>query len=176
MKRLAIQALATVLAAPVPVPAHGPSRQKVVKQVQINAPAAEVWALIQDFCSISVWNPEVLQCSAPPGNAPGTVRTITLSNGQSLGEKLARHQPENMSMQYLLVEANPAALPINTLGTTLSVREAGAGSSVVEWKCAFYRSFPGPTPPPELSDEAAVAGVTRIVDAGLARLKEMAEK
>jgi hypothetical protein len=76
----------------------------------------------------------------------------------------------------VLVTPNPDALPINTLGTTLSVREAEGGGAVVEWKCAFYRSFPGPTPPPELSDEAAVAGVSRIVDAGLARLKELAEK
>lgn len=173
MKRPVILALAAMLA--VPVFAHGPSRQKVVKEVQINAPAAEVWALIQDFCSISTWNPGIPECSATPGNAPDTVRTIRLTNGQELQEKLVKHQPEDMLMQYMLVAPNPEALPINTLGTTLSVRDADGGA-VVEWKSAFYRSFPGPTPPPELSDEAAVAAVTRLVDAGLARLKELAEK
>ena len=168
--------IAALLAAPALVSAHGPSRQKVVKEVQVAAPAEKVWDMIRDFCSISTWNPEVPECSATDGNAADSVRTTTLKNGHKLQEKLVKHQPESMTLQYMLVEPNPDALPINTLGTTLSVRAAEDGGSIVEWKCAFYRSFPGPTPPPELSDEAAVAGVTRIVDAGLARLKELAEQ
>jgi len=176
MNRIMTLLLAVALLAPAVASAHGPSRQKVVKEVQINAPAAKVWGLIQDFCSISSWNPEVPECTAPAGNALDTVRTIKLKNGGALQERLAKYQPEAMTMQYTLVEPNPEALPINTLGTTLSVREGEGGGSIVEWKTAFYRSFPGPTPPPELSDEAAVAAVTRIVDAGLARLKELAEQ
>jgi hypothetical protein len=176
MKRFITFALAVLLAAPAATSAHGPSRQRVVRELQINAPPAEVWELIRDFCSISNWNPEVPECSAEPGDIPDTVRTITLANGQSLQEKLVKHRPEDMSMQYMLIEANPEALPINTLGSTLAVRAGDDGGSVVEWKTAFYRSFPGPTPPPELSDEAAIAAVSRIVEAGLAGLKELAEK
>jgi hypothetical protein len=174
MKRPLILGLAVLLAAPAAVYAHGPSRQMVVKETAINAPADKVWSLIEDFCAISRWNPEVPQCTAD-GNGTGAVRTITLKNGQALQEKLVKHQPENRTMQYVLVEPNPDAMPINTLGTTLSVREADGGA-VVEWKCAFYRSFPGPTPPPELSDEAATAAVTKLVDAGLAGLKALAEQ
>jgi len=176
MKRLLTFSLIAMLIAPAIVSAHGPSRQKVVKEVQISAPAARVWALIGDFCSISSWNPEVPECSAEPGNAPDTVRTIKLKNGQAIREKLVKHQPDGMTMQYMMLEPNPDALPVNTLGTTLSVREADGGGAVMEWKSAFYRSFPGPTPPPELSDEAAIAAISRIVDAGLAHLKELAEK
>ena len=164
------------LVLPVTATAHGPSRQKVVKEIQINAPASRVWELMQDFCSISNWDPEVPECSADPGNKPDTIRTIKLGNGAPLREQLIKHQPDRMMMQYMLLEANPDALPVNTLGTTLSVREGDNGGAVVEWKCAFYRSFPGPTPPPELSDEAAIAAVTKLVDAGLAGLKALAEK
>lgn len=176
MKAVAHLIFAMLLLLPAMLAAHGPSRQKVVREVQISAPAAEVWALIGDFCSISTWNPEVPECSATAGNNPDSVRTIKLGNGQPLQEKLVKHLPESMTLQYVLLEPNPDALPINTLGTTLSVRTADGGGSVVEWKAAFYRSFPGPTPPPELSDEAAVAAVTRIVEAGLTRMKELAEQ
>ena len=176
MRHLLILCLAASLLVPVSSSAHGPSRQKVVREISIDAPAAEVWALMQDFCSISAWNPEVSECSAEPGNQPDTVRTITLGNGAKLQEKLVKFQADGMTMQFMLVEPNPDALPVNTLGSTLSVRDADGGGAVVEWKAAFYRSFPGPTPPPELSDEAAIAAVSKLVDAGLAGLKSLAEQ
>ena len=168
-------ALALLVAASTAL-AHGPSRQMVVKEIQISAPAAKVWDVIADYCSISTWNPEVPECQAEPGNKPDTIRTLKLKNGQEIKEKLVKHEPENKKMQFMLLEPNPDAIPINTLGTTLSVRDGDGGSAVVEWKAAFYRSFPGPTPPPELSDEASVAAVTKIVDAGLAGIKSLAEK
>jgi uncharacterized protein YndB with AHSA1/START domain len=172
---LLICALALLLA-PLASHAHGPSRQMLVKEMQINAPAAKVWEIIADYCSISTWDAEVPECQADPGNKPDTVRTLKLKNGKQIKEQLVKHEPGNKKMQFMLLEPNPDALPINTLGTTLSVRDGDGGTAVVEWKAAFYRSFPGPTPPPELSDEAAVAAVTKIVDAGLAGIKALAEK
>lgn len=168
-------AVALVLAVPA-LQAHGPSRQMVVREVQVSAPPAKVWETIADFCSIAKWNPEISVCSATPGNQPDTVRTLKLANGAEITEKLVKHQPENRLMQYMLTAPNEKALPVNTLGTTLSVKEGAGGTAIVEWKAAFYRSFPGPTPPPELSDEAAVAAVSKIVDAGLAGIKALAEK
>jgi hypothetical protein len=176
MNRFLHAALAALLLVPLALHAHGPSRQMVVKEMQVNAPPAKVWDAIADFCSISTWNAEIPGCSAEPGNKPDTVRTLKLKSGKEIREKLVKHQAENRVMQFMLVEPNPDALPVNTLGTTLSVRDGEGGTAVVEWKSAFYRSFPGPTPPPELSDEAAVAAVTKIVDAGLAGIKALAEK
>jgi len=176
MNRLLPVCALAFLLAPLTLQAHGPSRQMVVKEMQISAPAAKVWEIIADYCSISTWNAEVPECQADPGNKPDTIRTLKLKNGQQIKEKLVKHEPENRKMQFMLLEPNEAALPINTLGTTLSVRDGDGGNAVVEWKAAFYRSFPGPTPPPELSDEAAVAAVTKIVDAGLAGIKSLAEK
>ena len=176
MKRAFFALAITLLILPLVSQAHGPSRQMVVKEMQINAPAAKVWEALADYCSISAWNPEVPECQADPGNKPDTIRTLKLKSGQQIREKLVKHEPENKLMQYMLMEPNQDALPVNTLGTTLTVRDGDGGNAVVEWKAAFYRSFPGPTPPPELSDEAAVAAVTRIVDAGLAGIKVLAEK
>lgn len=53
---------AALLVAPLIAQAHGPSRQMVVKEMQINAPAAKVWDAITDYCSVSAWNPEVPDC------------------------------------------------------------------------------------------------------------------
>ena len=117
-----------LLIAPLTSPAHGPSRQMVVKEIQVNAPAAKVWEVIADYCSISAWNPEVPECQADPGNKPDTIRTLKLKNGQAIKEKLVKHEPGNKKMQFMLLEPNPDALPINTLGTTLSVRDGDGGT------------------------------------------------
>lgn len=175
IRRSLFCALALCVAAPA-LQAHGPSRQMVVEEIKVNAPVAKVWEVIADYCSISTWNPEVPACQAEPGNKPDTVRTLKLANGQEITEKLVKYQPENHLMQYMLTTPNEKALPVNTLGTTMTVKEGEGGNAVVEWKAAFYRSFPGPTPPPELSDAAAVAAVSRIVKAGLAGIKALAEK
>lgn len=164
------------LMSPLAASAHGPSRQKVDETVQINAPAEKVWAIVADFCSISKWNPEVTACTAEPGNKPNTTRTITLKSGEQLQDQLFKYQPDAMRMQFFMVKPNPKAMPINTLGSILTVSADPNGGSVVEWKAGFYRSFPGPTPPPELSDAAATKAVTEFIRAGLDHLKEMAEK
>lgn len=176
MQKRTIAAALLLLAAAFTVSAHGPSRQQVVEEIAINAPADKVWTVIADFCSIAAWNPEITACEAPAGNALDTVRTVTLKNGEQLQEKLVGHEAETMTLQVMLELPNPAAIPVNTLGSKLTVKTADDGGSVLEWKAAFYRSFPGPTPPPELSDEAAIAAVKKIVQAGLAGARELAEK
>ena len=50
------------------------------------------------------------------------------------------------------------------------------GISKVQWKGAFYRSFPGQQPPPELTDEACIKAVTNLYKTGLENIKKIAEK
>ena len=68
-----------------------------------------------------------------------------------------------------------AVMPVNTHGATITVKDGG-GKSIVEWKGAFYRSFPGPNPPPELSDETASKVLSEFYTAGLEKIKALAEK
>jgi hypothetical protein len=49
---------ATLLAFPTLAMAHGPSRQKLIESVEINAPAEKVWAKIGNFQDMS-WHPAV---------------------------------------------------------------------------------------------------------------------
>lgn len=155
--------------------AHGPSRQKVVKEVEINAPPEKVWSLISEYCSIKAWNPLITECESDQGSQPDSVRVITLENGEQLKEKLIKYSPDQMTYQYMMVEPNTDALPINTHGASISVTANGKGGSTVAWKGAFYRSFPGPNPPPELSDEAGHEKVGSFYETGLNHLKKLAE-
>lgn len=168
-------ALIALLLVPVLAAAHGPSRQKVDQQIEINAPVAKVWGIISDYCAIKTWNPAVTACVSDKGNAPESVRIITLDNGQKLKEKLVKYNAAEFSYQYMMVEPNPAAFPINTHGATITVKAGDGGKTVVEWKGAFYRSFPGPNPPPELSDEAATKALSEFYNKGLVKLKKLAE-
>lgn len=155
--------------------AHGPSRQKIVKEIEINAPADKVWSIISEYCAIKEWNPAVTECVADKGSEQDSVRTLTLENGETIKEKLVKHLPDSTKYQYMLIEPNDKAFPINTHGSTITVKSGDGGTTIVEWKGAFYRSFPGPNPPPEKTDEAATKALAEFYLAGLENLKKLAE-
>ena len=54
----------------------------------------------------------------------------------------------------------------------LTVKQRDGGGSLIEWRGAFYRGYPNNDPPPELNDEAAVAAVSAVYQAGLDALVE----
>ena len=156
--------------------AHGPSRQKVGKEIEINAAPAIVWAIISDFCSIKTWLPPVTACASDGTNNPDVIRTLTLENGELLKEQLLKHNPEKMMYQYMIDEANVKAVPVSSYGSSIKVSSNESGGSTVTWKSGFYRGFMNNNPPPELSDEAAVNAISAIYDAGLANIKKLAEQ
>ena len=175
MLNLLRPALIVLFLLPALVVAHGPSRQKVDKQIEINAPVAKVWGIISDFCAIKSWNPAVTACESDKGNEVDSERIVTLENGQKMKEKLIKYSTEQFSYQYMMVEPNVEAFPINTHGASITVKKGDGGKSIVEWKGAFYRSFPGPNPPPELSDEAAGKALSDFYTKGLEQIKKLAE-
>ena len=50
--------------------AHGPTRQKVVEKIGIDAPADKVWAKIQDFGALKDWHPAVAESAVPDSSPP----------------------------------------------------------------------------------------------------------
>ncbi|MEX2525031.1 MAG: SRPBCC family protein [Gammaproteobacteria bacterium] len=176
MNRMIQLTMILLLLAPALVTAHGPSRQKVVEEIEISASPDKVWAIVSEFCSIKDWHPMVTACESDKGTAVDSVRVITLENGAAVKEKLARHFPDRRRLQYMMIEPSPEAFPINTHGTGIIVKEGAEGGAVVEWKGAFYRAFPGPNPPPELSDEAGREKITAFYRSGLENLKQLAEQ
>lgn len=166
-----------VLLLPALVFAHGPSRQKVTESIEIDAAPDKVWAILQDFCSIKDWHPAINGCQSDQFEV-GAIREIELAHGEKIAEKLFKRDEEKMRMQYAMqLEKGRLidGLPIATHGSTMTVIDNG-GKTTVEWKGAFYRSFPGQQPPPELSDAACIEAVTKLYSEGLQGLKAMAEK
>jgi hypothetical protein len=154
--------------------AHGPSRQKVTEKIEINAPAAKVWAVVGNFQDMS-WLPGVAKTEGTGGNTPEQAkRKLTLKDGGVIDESLTKYDAEGMSLSYRIDQVDVKVLPVNNYSSTISVKDDG-GKSVVEWKGAFYRGFMNNDPPPELSDEAALKAVTGIYKAGLEALKAKVE-
>jgi carbon monoxide dehydrogenase subunit G len=153
--------------------AHGPTRQKVVEQVTIDAPADKVWAVVGNFDALKNWHPAVQSSPADRGNEAESQRLVTLKNGRTLSEKLENHDAAKMKYSYRAKDGG--ALPVTNYTSTLSVRADGA-KSVVEWRGAFYRGHPNNDPPPDQNDDAAVKAVTEVYQAGLANLKTLLEK
>lgn len=155
-----------------PAAAHGPTRQKVVETITIDAPPAAVWARIKNFDGLKDWHPVVESSPADQGNNVGSVRQLGLKGGGALTETLERY--DDAGMRYSYRAKDGGALPVTNYTSTISVTAAGSGSQV-EWRGAFYRGHPNNDPPPDQNDEAAVKAVTGVYQAGLANLKKIVE-
>lgn len=152
--------------------AHGPTRQKVTEQVVIEAPAAVVWGRIRNFDALKDWHPAVARSPADKGNEEGSVRQLELKGGGALTETLEAW--DDAKMRYSYRAKNGGALPVTNYTSTISVKADG-NKSIVEWRGAFYRGYPNNDPPPDQNDEAAVAAITGVYQAGLANLKKIVE-
>jgi carbon monoxide dehydrogenase subunit G len=153
--------------------AHGPTRQKVIEKITINAPAEAVWARVKNFASLKDWHPAVAESPATAGNAEGSVRSLKLKGGGALEETLESFDDALMKFSYRAKDGG--ALPVTNYTSTLQVTSTGPKESTVEWRGAFYRGYPNNDPPPDQNDEAALKAVTGVYKSGLENLKKLAE-
>jgi Polyketide cyclase / dehydrase and lipid transport len=164
-----------LVAVPSSALAHGPTRQKVIETITINAAPDAVWAKVKDFGALNTWHPAVEACTATDGNSVGSRRTLTLKGGGKVVEELETYSDADKSFSYRMKEAGP--IPVTNYSSTFTVKPgSAAGTTLVEWRGAFYRGFPNNDPPPDKNDEAAVAAVTGIYKSGLSNLKAVVEK
>ncbi len=176
MKR--IFALLTLALLPISAMAHGPSPQKVEKEVVIKADPAKVWDLIKDFGNMQKWHPAVesdkLETKNDENGDPATYRLLTLKGGGTIYEKLRSADDKDMVLKYEIVEG---VLPVTDYYSKISVTAGpGAGETTVTWMGRFYRVYRLNPPIPEgQDDESAINAVTGVYDAGLANLKKVAE-
>lgn len=173
MLRAAVLSLAALALAPTIALAHGPTRQKVTETVEINAPADKVWATIGNFQDMS-WHPAVGKLEGSGGNDANATRTLTLTSGGTIEEKLLSSDPAKMTYKYEITKVDPKVLPVNNYSSSISVKGDG-GKSTVEWKGAFYRGFMNNDPPPDMNDEASKKAVEGVYRGGLDALKKKLE-
>jgi carbon monoxide dehydrogenase subunit G len=162
---------------PVTAEAHGPTRQKVTKSVEIAAPPDAVWNLIKNFGDMS-WHPVVEKTTADGGNDPANkpTRVLFLKGGGEIHEELRKYEDAAMSYSYKINEVNIDVLPVANYTSTIDVEPGKNGGSVVEWRGAFYRGYMNNDPPAKYNDEAAVKAVSGVYEAGLTNLMTLAEK
>ena len=148
--------------------AHGPTRQKVTLTVEVPADPAAVWAVAGDFQDMS-WHPAVYSTVGEGGNDIDATRVLTLGQegGPTISEILYKFSDEKMSYSYRITDVNVEVLPVTNYSSHLTVKPLDGGGALVEWRGAFYRGYPNNDPPAELNDEAAVAAVTGVYQAGL---------
>ena len=170
-----VAALALAVGLVAPAEAHGPTRQKVVETIEINAPAAKVWAIISNFQDMS-WHPAIEKQTGEGGNEPEKAhRTLTVKGGAVIPEEtLEKYDAAGMAYSYRLTKEDIKVLPVTNYSSRISLT-ANGDKTTVEWRGAFYRGFQNNDPPPELSDEAAIAAVKGIYTSGLQALKAKAE-
>lgn len=157
-----------------PASAHGPTRQKVTKTIEINAAPEKVWAVIGNFQDMS-WHPAVQKTEGDGGNKEEATRKLTLGPDATIDEELLSHSDEDMSYKYRITKVDVKVLPVNNYSSTLSVKAADGGKSVVTWKGAFYRGYMNNDPPEDLNDAAAIKAVSGVYQGGLDALKKKLE-
>ena len=148
--------------------AHGPTRQKLTLAVDVAAAPADVWAVIGNFHDMS-WHPAVFSTTGEGGNDIDSIRVLTLGQegGPTITEQRTKYSAEKMTYSYMITEVKVEVLPVTNYSSHLTVTPNAAGGSHIEWRGAFYRGYPNNDPPPELNDEAALAAVTGVYQAGL---------
>lgn len=177
MKHLIIL-LAAACMFPLAASAHGPSPQKVVKEVVIKAEPAKVWAVIKDFGTIHKWHPAVAdtkleQRKDTESDAMLTHRILMLKDGGSIVEKLREANDADMKLDYKMVEGT---IPVSNYRAVMQVKVGpGAGESTLTWTGRFYNKANSMEAKPGEDNPTANAAINSIYDAGLAGLKRMLE-
>ena len=172
MKWLLTLLVGLITLVPLTAQAHGPSRQKVVLEIKLDATPDEVWAVIGNFQDMS-WHPAVAASAGTGGNDPEATRILSLgaADGPTIEEMLDKYSTEKRGYSYRITAVDVAVLPVTNYSSHLTVKDDN-GKAIVEWRGAFYRGFPNNDPPENLNDDAAVAAVNGVYQAGLDALAE----
>ncbi|ABD87474.1 SRPBCC family protein [Rhodopseudomonas palustris] len=154
--------------------AHGPTPQKIVETIVIQASPAAVWRTVKDFAGLAGWHASVAACEGQGGNANGATRTVTLKSGGKLVDSLDEYNETEKSYGYRLAQENLEAFPVSFYSATLTVNAKGEGSEV-EWSGRYYRGDTGNYPPETQDDAAATAAMSKFFRDGLESLKAKIE-
>jgi uncharacterized protein YndB with AHSA1/START domain len=150
--------------------------QTITHTITINAPPDVVWAVAGDFGGIQRWSPgvESSRLVLRDRNETGAIRHLRRRNGTQVTEKLLNYDPGNRTMAYTYVDGAVAA---SDYYSVLTVKDAGGGKSIVEWKGTFKRLAYWTDDPPAGQDDKTVYGfIDNAYKNSLANLKKVIEE
>lgn len=173
--------------------ACGPTPQKVVKQIEINAAPNQVWQQLRDFSSIAAWHADVTTATAfqplpevtdsgetnqknitnQASNEAAIARNISLNNHQTLIEKLGHTNDEEMRIDYVMIGGD---FPVSNYRGVMQVKPSSDGQkSIVTWSARFNNKANALAAPAGADNETAIAAVEHWYDDGLQSLKQRLE-
>ncbi|KAF6833261.1 bet v i allergen [Colletotrichum plurivorum] len=117
---------------------------EVVKVV--DAPIAEVWAIISAFGSERLWFPGV-DNSSLEGFGIGSVRTLKFDHGAVVRERLEVADPETHTIRYLLLDEIP-----NTTNPRGTLQLTAVGENKTQFSWTGASEWTEPTFKPVLAD------------------------
>jgi hypothetical protein len=128
----------------------------VSEKVEVAATPAKTWDRIQDFMTWPAWHPAFAstQLVKGDGNSKGSIRLLRAKDGAQFTEELLTHDAQTRIVEYRILNS-PA--PVTGYVSTLQVKEAKAGSSVV-WSSSF-KVKPGTS---DADAKKAIAGIYRL--------------
>ncbi len=145
------------------------------QSIRIKAPPEAVWAVVGDYNGSPRWLPLVERSAIVMGsnNRVGAIRLITRRNGTKVTERLLEHDPQEMRMAYTYVDG---AVMASDYYPVISVKDAGDGTSIVEWSAHFKRlAYSIDPPPPGQDDKSMTDFYNGIYKSGLESLKRVVE-
>lgn len=98
MKKFVQLIAVTLIAMPMLVSAHGPTRQQVLEKITINAAPEKVWALVKDFGGIHNWHPAVASTELQGDTT--RVLTLTSEGSPTITEQLIKADDATMMLSY----------------------------------------------------------------------------
>ena len=112
----------------------------------IDAPAAQVWAVVRDFGALDRWFPFVSHCELKDGAAAdqvGAVRINTVAEGALIEETLLELSDRDRRIVYALTKGD---VPTQDYSATLTLHEVQAdGRTYADWTARFdVRGDPAP--------------------------------
>jgi len=152
-----------------------PNELTAGQSIRINAPPEVVWAVVGDYNGSPRWLPLVERSEIVVGknNRDGAIRLITRRDGTKVTERLLDHDSQEMRMAYTYVDG---AIMASDYFPVISVKDAGDGTSIVEWSAHFKRlAYPIDPPPPGQDDKSMTDFYNGIYKTGLENLKRVVE-
>jgi uncharacterized protein YndB with AHSA1/START domain len=148
----------------------------LVHTIKINAPPDVVWEMAGDFGGIQRWSPgvESSRLVLRMRNETGAIRLLRRKNGTQVTEKLLDYDPANRRMAYTYVDG---AVGASDYYSVLTVKDAGDGTSLVDWRGNFKRlAYWTDTPPAGQDDKTSYAFLDNAYRVSLANLKKVIEE
>lgn len=170
--KIALAALASISLQAV---AEEANELTVHQSIKINAPPAAVWAVVGDFNGLPRWLATIADSKIVYGtnNQVGAIRQFTRRNGTKATERLIDYDPVAMRIGYTYVDGMIMA---SDYFPVVTVKDAGDGTSIVDWNARLKRlAYAMDPPPPGQDDKSLTDFFNGIYKAGLENLKRVIE-